>query len=186
MKEGVMPEDTDSTGDTSATEDDTQTPLNEGGKKALEAERKARRDAERKANELEARLAAIEDKDKSEVTRLTEQVTRLTQELATATVDRARLKVALDKGLTATQAKRLVGSDEDELAADADELLADLGLSKSAAGDTDVSDESDGKNTAGPASKPRVYLAPGNGTGSTSTDGEITDVAAIGARMFAR
>jgi hypothetical protein len=35
-----------------------------------------------------------------------------------------RLRVALGKGLTATQAKRLVGTTEEELEADADELLA--------------------------------------------------------------
>ena len=38
-----------------------------------------------------------------------------------------RLRVALDKGLTRTQAARLVGSTEEELAKDADTFLAELG-----------------------------------------------------------
>ena len=38
-------------------------------------------------------------------------------------LEKLRMKVALDKGLTALQAKRLVGSTEEEMTADADELL---------------------------------------------------------------
>lgn len=38
-----------------------------------------------------------------------------------------RSQVALEKGLTASQAKRLVGATRDELVADADELLKDIG-----------------------------------------------------------
>lgn len=41
-----------------------------------------------------------------------------------------RAQVALDKGLTPTQAKRLVGATKEELEADADELLKDLGATK--------------------------------------------------------
>jgi DNA repair exonuclease SbcCD ATPase subunit len=56
---------------------------------------------------------------------------RLTAELATANdratkaeAQAARLEVALDKGLTSVQARRLVGTNAEELAADADDLLA--------------------------------------------------------------
>lgn len=38
-----------------------------------------------------------------------------------------RAEVALEKGLTLSQAKRLVGSTRDEFTADADDLLADIG-----------------------------------------------------------
>lgn len=38
-----------------------------------------------------------------------------------------RAEVALDKGLTVSQAKRLVGTTKEELEADADELLKDIG-----------------------------------------------------------
>lgn len=45
-------------------------------------------------------------------------------------VAHVRAEVGLAKGLTASQAKRLVGATKEELEADADELLADLGGSK--------------------------------------------------------
>jgi hypothetical protein len=146
--------------------------LGDAGKKALDAERKARRDAESKAKDLEDRLKAIEDKDKSEVERLTEQVATLTKDLSTATVDRDRLKVAISKGLTLTQAKRLVGSNEEELTADADELLADLA----------PLDDTDPKPT--PTQKPREQLKPGSGDPDAPL--EETDTKKIGERMFAR
>ncbi len=148
--------------------------LGDNGKKALDQERKARRDAESKAKDLETRLAAIEDKDKTEVERLTAQVATLTKELGTATVTGARLKVALDKGLTATQAKRLVGDTEDELAADADELLVDLGGAKPAGGDD--------KKDLPPGGKPQEQLKPGTGTDDAPV--ETTDVKKLGERMF--
>lgn len=42
-------------------------------------------------------------------------------------LENLRLKVALDKGLTAVQARRLLGNTEEELAADADELVKSFG-----------------------------------------------------------
>lgn len=147
-------------------------PLGDAGKKALDEERKARRDAEAKAKDLEARLKGIEDKDKTEVERLTAQVNDLTKERDTATVSSARMRVALDKGLTPTQAKRLVGATEEELLADADELIADLGAKPS--------DER--KPPSG--GRPREELKPGNGDPDTPV--EETDIKALGARMFQR
>jgi hypothetical protein len=151
--------------------DDPKPDLGDPGKKALDAERKARREAEVKAKDLETRLAAIEDKDKSEVERLTAENTRLQTELSTATVTGARLKVALDKGLTSTQAKRLVGDTEDELSADADELLDDLGAKP-----TD-------EKPPPPAGKPREQLKPGSGDPDAPV--EETDIKKLGERMFA-
>jgi len=46
-----------------------------------------------------------------------------------------RLRVALDKGLTLAQSKRLVGTTEEELAADADTLLTELGQTSSTGDD---------------------------------------------------
>jgi len=147
---------------------------NAGAKTALAAERKARRDAEAKSKDLEQRLAAIEDKDKTEVERLTAQVASLTTDLATATVTGARLKVALEKGLTATQAKRLVGDTEEDLSADADELLADLAPS---------SDPSAEKKDPPPGGKPREQLKPGNGDPDVGPD-PTKDLKSLGASMF--
>lgn len=176
--------------DDSATENESPTqPLGDGGKRALDAERKARRDAERKAADLEARLGELEDRDKSEVARLTDQVAKLTTDLAAAVAGRERWKVALDRGLTATQAKRLVGETAEELAADADELLADLGVKPGGkpSDDTDENESSDDpapKPT--PPSKPRVDLTPGTGRDAPAADTDVSDVSAIGERMFRR
>ncbi len=58
-----------------------------------------------------------------------------------------RLEVALEKGLSKTQAKRLVGTTEEELMADADELLASFG----GAGEAD-----EGDAAGGPRTRPRT------------------------------
>lgn len=72
------------------------------------------------------KLKEIEDADKSELTRAQEAVTKHQTDLATANLELARIRVALRKGLTETQAKRLVGTTEEELEADADEFLKDI------------------------------------------------------------
>jgi hypothetical protein len=174
MKEAAMADDTDTATDTKVDDKPDTADLGDGGKKALDAERKARRDAERRANELESRLKTIEDKDKSETERLTEENARLQSELSTATVTGTRLRVAFEKGLTATQAKRLVGATEDELLADADELLADLGAKPS----------DDRTNTPPPGGRPREQLKPGSGDPDTPV--EETDIRVLGERMFRR
>lgn len=63
-------------------------------------------------------------------TTLEERVAEI-ERTAKASEERAlRAEVANAKGLTATQAKRLVGSTREELEADATELLADIGAQK--------------------------------------------------------
>lgn len=94
-----------------------------GAKKALEAERKARREADAKAKDLEAQLAKIQDEGKSASDKLTEQVAQLTKNLADESVKRLRVEVAAARGLTPAQAKRLTGTTQEELEADADDLL---------------------------------------------------------------
>jgi hypothetical protein len=97
-------------------------PEDEAGKKALDEERKARRDAERQLKEMGDQLRTLQDKDKSDSERLTEKVTQLEKDLAAATARADRFEVALDKGLDMTRAKRLTGATREELEADADEL----------------------------------------------------------------
>lgn len=97
--------------------------LGTAGKKALDAERKARRDAEKQAKELADRLAAIEDKDKTEAERFAAKVADAEDRAAKAEARAIRLEVAQSKGLTPAQAKRLVGATQEELEADADEIL---------------------------------------------------------------
>jgi hypothetical protein len=116
--------DDDKTQDTSATEDDKpDTELGEGGKKALEQERRARKAAEKSMKDLQTRLAELEDKDKSEGDKLRDQLKQAEKDRDDARLSVMRLEIASSKGLTPAQAKRLVGATKEDLEADADELL---------------------------------------------------------------
>lgn len=84
-----------------------------------------------KANSQAAtRLKELEDAGKSEHEKLASERDEHKGRADKAELSLARLEVALEKGLTASQAKRLVGTTREELEADADELLADLKGSK--------------------------------------------------------
>lgn len=72
-------------------------------------------------------LAALEEAKKTNEQKLEERATAAEKVAAERSLEAERALVALDKGLTASQAKRLVGTTREELEADADELLADLG-----------------------------------------------------------
>lgn len=82
-------------------------------------------EAQAKANaDAAKRLAELEDRDKSEAQRLTEQQKAAEDRAAKAERELLRLRVAARKGLTEAQAKRLTGDSEEELEADADDLLS--------------------------------------------------------------
>lgn len=68
----------------------------------------------------------LENSLKSEQQRIEEDREQWKTRASSAELDAIRYGIALEKGLTKTQAKRLVGSTPEELAADADELLKDL------------------------------------------------------------
>lgn len=115
--------------DPPATGDDPKPPagdLGDAGKKAIEAERKARRDAEKQLKDIQAKLQELEDRDKSETTRLTEKAAAAESRAAEAESRLLRLEVGASKGLTPAQTRRLVGATREELEADADEFLAAL------------------------------------------------------------
>lgn len=90
----------------------------------IEATRADREKLKRERDDLAREKQEREDADKSEQQKLEERTTLAEQQAAASTREAARLRVALKKGLTETQAKRLVGDTEEELEADADELLA--------------------------------------------------------------
>jgi hypothetical protein len=73
------------------------------------------------------RLAELEESQKTESQKLAERAEAAERELEQTRTTALRAEIALDKGLTQSQAKRLVGSTREELEADADELLRDLG-----------------------------------------------------------
>jgi hypothetical protein len=115
-------------GDPPAPAGDPQEPLGEGGKKALEAERK-------RAAELEKQLKAlapltelvdairggkhVPEDEKTDVERLREELESIRAEAGKERLSRLRLEIATEAGLTALQAARLQGSSREELAADA-------------------------------------------------------------------
>jgi uncharacterized membrane protein YqiK len=77
-----------------------------------------------KANsDAAARLKEIEDSQKTEQERLTENLTAAEKRAADAELRAMRIEVAADKGLTKAQAKYLTGSTQEELEAAADELI---------------------------------------------------------------
>ena len=140
-----MSEDSDTTVEAAeATDTDS---LGDAGKRALDAERKARATAEKALRDAEARLKAVDDADKSEVEKLTAQVAELSKTAEAATARADRFEVAAAKGLSLAQARRLVGTTKEELEQDAAEMRAELGL-----------DKADDKKQSG---RPKEDLKPG-------------------------
>lgn len=73
--------------------------------------------------EAAKQLEEIEQSKKSDLEKLAEARDEARADAQKAKAEFARLRVALKKGLTESQAKRLVGETEEDLEADADELL---------------------------------------------------------------
>lgn len=100
--------------------------LGDGGKKALSAEREARKAAERTAAEYAAKLKEIEDANLSELERTKKAAEESAAELARLRSENVRNKVAIDKGVPADLIEFLTGDTEDAIAAKADVLMARL------------------------------------------------------------
>jgi hypothetical protein len=119
-----MAEDT-TTEETSATEETQPEELGEGGKKALDAERKARAEAEKRVKEFEARFKEIEDRDKSEIQKAAEktaELERLNSETASEVV---RLRVAIRYQIAEEDIDLLGNGTEEQIEARA-KRVADL------------------------------------------------------------
>lgn len=114
-------------------------------------EAKANADAARKLKELE-------DADKSEVEKASAAAEAASKRAEEAEARALRLEIAHEKGLTPSQAKRLVGATREELEADADELVEAFAASNGKGG---------GKKTPADApstsrgSRPTENLRPG-------------------------
>lgn len=106
-------------------------PLGEAGLKALQREREARKALERQLAEL-APLKQLADllggkstgDAKTDLERLTERMDQYERQITEERMARWRAEVAAEKGLSPALAERLRGSSKEELAADADALLA--------------------------------------------------------------
>lgn len=81
----------------------------------------------KEAEAAETKLKELEDAKKSDLERAADKATSLEDRATKAETDLLRLRVALKKNLTESQAKRLIGTTEEELEADADELLESFG-----------------------------------------------------------
>lgn len=132
--------------------------LGDAGKKALDAERKARREAEASIKKLHDRLEELEGKDKGDVERLTAKLTAAEKRADDAESKALRLEVAAEKGV---KARWLSGNTREELEAAADEYLADHPKPE-----TSTTDKSGDK----PPAKPREDL---KGGGDPTADGPV-------------
>lgn len=137
------------------------------GIRALRAEREANKALKAQLTELSAWKEAQEAAAKTDAEKAAEETERLRKEAASA----VRYRVALKKGLTATQANRLVGNTEEELSADADEFLKDLRPAEPAPED----DALDGR--------PRPALTGGSRPSDSAT---VLDPAALAASIRAK
>lgn len=118
-------------------DDPTPTPVDtesEAFKDAVNAEvekiaAKIKADERRKVSEKFADYDALKAKA-GDATTLEERVAEIERQARDSESRALRAEVANAKGLTPSQAKRLVGSTREELEADADELIADIGAQK--------------------------------------------------------
>ena len=94
-------------------------------------------------------LDQIRDAQKTETEKLNDKLSQAESRTSSAETDLARLRVAMRKGLTESQAKRLVGKTEEELEQDADEMLKDF-----------QREEPEGKENL--SRRPQERLRPGN------------------------
>jgi hypothetical protein len=103
--------------------DDT---LGDPGKRALEAERKARRAAEKASADALAKVKEYEDAQKSEAERLAAKVSELEARAAKAEADALRQRIVSEAGIPADLADLVSGSDEATMRATADRLKAHI------------------------------------------------------------
>jgi hypothetical protein len=160
MAEDTTPATGDDATPTESTED-----LGDKGKLAIQREREARKAAEKRAKENEdaaRRLAELEDANRSEVDKATTRAQEAEARVAQLEVEALRRDVGADKGLTAAQAKRLIGSTREELEADADELIEAFHSEES----------SDSTEQPHPSFKPTTRLRPGTGSDDTALNGD--------------
>lgn len=109
-------------------------------------------EAAAKANaEAARRLKEAEELEKSETQKLLEQLEAEKQQASKLQAELMRLRVALTKGLPAELASRLQGETEEELAEDADRLMA---LLNPPASTVPRASSRQGSTSAGPADDP--------------------------------
>lgn len=139
--------------------------LGDAGKRALAAERKRADDAEKARKALQDQIDQIEAAKLSDLEKAQKAATDAATTAAQAQQETLRLRVAMAKGIPASLVDRLRGTTEDEITADADELLKFVNTSAATAG----------QQPAGP----RPDLAQGARGGSGTTGDPATQFAAF-------
>jgi hypothetical protein len=124
-------------------------PLGEPGLRALQAERDARAEAERRATALAAQVAEFESQNQTELERAQTRAAQLETDLVTERAQRLRLQVANTHSISAADLVLLTGTTEEELTAQATRIAA-LNTQRAAA-------------TAAPAFAPAPGQQAGNG-----------------------
>lgn len=151
-------DDTESTEQEESETDDVES-MKAALKKANAEAAKYRKQA--KSNEDAAqRLKQAEDADKSEQEKLNERASTAEKRAEDAEARAMRAEVAAAKGLTSAQAKRLVGSSQEELEQDADDLLESFGSKQ----------EKQGQNRRTPKEKLRPGAAPDSEPEKSASD----------------
>lgn len=167
--------DTATTGETPTETTTTTETVDEtaGLKSALEKERAARKEAEKAAKEgkeAAAKLAELEDGNRSEIEKATAKAAEAERRAQEAEQRALRLEVAAEKGLTAKQAARLQGTTREDLEADADELLADFAPAATTDGDEGEQATEAPPATKAPATRPKEALKSGAAPATTPPD----------------
>lgn len=104
--------------------DPANEPLGEGGKKALDAERTARGEAEKRATDLQKQLDAINQANESAVEKAQREAKEAQEAATKATADALRFRVAAKHGITDEDADLfLTGSDAETLERQAARLV---------------------------------------------------------------
>jgi hypothetical protein len=101
-----------------------ETPQTQQDSSVPDEVKRALKKANKEAETLRLKLKEYEDRDKTDLQKLQEERDALRSERDSLNLNQLRREVADEKGLTAAQAKRLVGATREELEADADDILA--------------------------------------------------------------
>ncbi len=127
-----------------------------------EAEKVATLTSER--DELKEQVDSKDPDSGKKITKLEQERDEAKAATAKAEQRADRAEVAHEKGLTPKQAKRLSGETKEELEADADELLEDLGIKPGKPGEDDDDDDEDetDEGRTQPRSGVRSLVTPGD------------------------
>ena len=100
--------------------------LGDGGKKARDAERAARRAAEARVAELETQIGSLTTEHQQAIESVTSEAATARTEAEKAASDVLRYRVALETGVPAKHIGRLQGDTEEALREDAAAFVADI------------------------------------------------------------